>query len=153
MKIRREVPNLVKMGRQYQAVPMKTSGRLSSPTTSNRHNSSPYESSDIRLWGCLRGINITRTLRKVTLMRILPILFVTSFPSLWFPLRRVEKREGARDGVAAGGSLSRYWTVRVSVLEHGTRTSWLCFRDSKWEGDGPRKWVKGGNEWVGKHVG
>lgn len=30
------------------------------------------------------------------------------FSVCFFPLRRVEKREGARDGVAAGGSLSRY---------------------------------------------
>lgn len=37
-------------------------------------------------------------------MRTLPSLFVTSFLSLCFPLRRVEKREGARDGVAVGGS-------------------------------------------------
>jgi len=87
---------------------MKTSVRLSSPTTSNRPNSAPFESRDTRLRGCPRGIKITRTLHKVTLMRTLPSLFVTSFLSLCFPLRRVEKREGARDGVAAGGSLSRY---------------------------------------------
>lgn len=28
---------------------------------------------------------------------------------------------------------------RHSVLEHRTRTSWLCLRDSEWEGDGLRK--------------
>jgi len=52
MKICREVPNLVKMGREYEALHMKTSVRLSSPMTSNRPYSAPFESSDIRLWGC-----------------------------------------------------------------------------------------------------
>jgi len=53
MKICREVPNLVNMGRQYQALHLKTSVRLSSPTTSNRLNSDPFASSDTKLLGCL----------------------------------------------------------------------------------------------------
>jgi hypothetical protein len=30
-------------------------------------------------------------------------------------------------------------SARHSVFEHRTQASWLCFRDSEWEGDGLRK--------------